>query len=130
MSGTVMAGCLCGEIRFSVADLPLMQVLCHCTDCQIISGAAYYCAYLVPLDTVSLQQGEPARYDVVADSGRRNSRRFCSSCGSRLWAELDSGVASVNGRCLDDLDHFQPSHNHLIGSATSWCQINRDLEEI
>ena len=79
MSGSVMAGCLCGEIRFSVADLPLMQVLCHCTDCQIISGAAYYCAYLVPLDTVSLQQGEPARYDVVADSGRRNSRRFCSS---------------------------------------------------
>ena len=130
MSENRSGSCLCGDIRFNVPATPVLQVLCHCTDCQTISGSASYCAYIVPLDSVVLQQGEPEHYDVIADSGRRNSRRFCGNCGSRLWAELEMGTASVNGMCLDDRDHFQPSYNHRLGSAPGWCQINNELEEL
>ena len=130
MTEKIIGGCLCGEIRFSVPTEPILQVLCHCTDCQTVSGAASYCAYIVPLEGVTLLQGEPARYDVKSDSGRLNSRRFCGICGSRVWAELEMGTASVNGMCFYDRDHFQPSHNHRLNTAPGWCQINSELAEL
>ena len=78
MSGTVSGGCLCGEIRFETNADPAFQLLCHCTDCQTVSGAAAYAAYVVPLDALKVTQGEPAHFEVTADSGRINSRHFCS----------------------------------------------------
>ena len=130
MAGTITGGCLCGEIRFEAPEEPILQLLCHCTDCQRVSGAASYCAYIVPFESINLLQGKPARYDVMSDSGRLNSRRFCGACGSRVWAELEMGTASVNGMCLDDLKHFRPSHNHRLNTAPDWCQINNQLQEL
>ena len=130
MSDTVIGSCLCGEIRFSAPAEPIIQVLCHCTDCQTLSGAASYCAYIVPLEGVKLLQGRPECYDVKADTGRLNSRRFCGKCGSRVWAELEMGTASVNGLCFSDRGHFRPSHNHRLNTAPDWCQINNELDEL
>ena len=84
----------------------------------------------MPFESINLLQGKPARYDVMSDSGRLNSRRFCGACGSRVWAELEMGTASVNGMCLDDLKHFRPSPNHRLNTAPDWCQINNQLQEL
>ena len=124
MSDTVSGGCLCGAIRFETTAQPAVQLLCHCTDCQTVSGAAAYAAYVVPLDSLKVIQGEPAHYEVTADSGQINSRHFCPSCGSRVWAVLEEmGMASVNGMALDDRSHFQPVANHMPDSAPAWCQL-------
>lgn len=130
MSDKVTGGCLCGAVRFAAPAEPALQILCHCTDCQTVSGAASYCAYVVPLDSIELLEGELTTYSVQSDTDRRNSRRFCSTCGSRVWAELEIGMASVNGMCLDDRNHFQPTHNHRLNTAPSWCAINRELEDL
>lgn len=45
MSDTVEGGCLCGNIRFQTTKEPSYQLLCYCTDCQTISGAANFAAY-------------------------------------------------------------------------------------
>ena len=128
MPNNIEGGCRCGEIRYRVPDEPAFQLLCYCTDCQIISGAGGYAAYGVPIDSIELLSGDPARYDVQADSGRTNSRRFCAVCGTRMWAELpEMGLASINGLTLDDRSHFQPSSNHLPESAPAWCQIDESL---
>ena len=130
MSETVIGGCLCGEVRFEAPFEPLFQILCHCTDCQTVSGSASYCAYVVPIDSVELKQGETTSFGVQSDAGRTNTRRFCPKCGSRLWAELETGIASVNGMALDDRNHFNPSHNHRTNTAPDWCQINQSLEDL
>ena len=124
MSDTIAGGCLCGAIRFETSAQPTFQLLCHCTDCQTISGAAAYAAYVVPLDSLNVTRGEPAHYDVTAASGRINSRHFCPTCGTRVWAVLaEMGVASVNGLALDDRGHFQPAANHMPDSAPDWCKL-------
>ena len=51
MSDTVIGGCLCGELRFSAPAEPILHVLCHCTNCQPVSGAARYTAYIAPFKT-------------------------------------------------------------------------------
>lgn len=130
MSTTITGGCLCGSIRFETTSEPAAQVLCYCTDCQTVSGAAAYAAYLVPMDSLKVTQGEPAHFDVTADSGRINSRHFCPTCGSRVWAVLaELGLTSINGLALDDRTHFQPAANNVPGSAPSWCQLG-DLPTI
>jgi len=124
MSNNVSGSCLCGEVRFEASAEPAMQLLCHCTDCQTVSGAAAYAAYVVPLDTLKVLQGKPAHFEVTADSGRINSRHFCPNCGTRVWAVLaELGMASVNGLALDDRDHFQPEADHMPNSAPGWCQM-------
>ena len=128
MSEKISGGCLCGEIRYETTREPVFQLLCYCTDCQTVSGAGGYAAYGVPIDSIELTGGTPARYDVTADSGRINSRRFCPKCGTRVWAQLDEqGVASVNGLTLDERDHFQPQATHCVESAPGWCQIDGRL---
>ncbi|NKC01546.1 MAG: aldehyde-activating protein [Pseudomonadales bacterium] len=129
MAAKVSGGCLCGEIRFETTSEPALQVLCHCTDCQTVSGASAYSAYVVPTNALTILQGNPTSYEVRADSGRTNRRRFCPNCGSRVWAELDEmGFMSVNGLALDDRKHFQPAANLRLDSAPSWCQIDTTLE--
>lgn len=124
MSGVVSGGCLCGSIRFEATAEAAFQLLCHCTDCQTVSGAAAYAAYVVPIDTLNVTKGEPAHFEVTAESGRINSRHFCPNCGTRVWAKLtEMGMASVNGLALDDRNHFQPAANHMADSAPGWCQL-------
>ena len=116
---------MCGEVRFLANAKPAFQMLCHCTDCQTVSGAAAYAAYVVPLDELTVTQGEPGHYQVTAASGRQNARHFCTKCGTRVWAVLpELGMASVNGLALDDRNHFQPTANHMPESAPGWCAFS------
>lgn len=106
-------GCLCGAVRYSVSGEPVVQLYCYCTDCRKVSGTDGYAAYVVHRDDLTLEQGEPVRYSVTAKSGRTNTRNFCGKCGSRLWADLDTGVASVAGGSLDDPDLFFAHYGSL-----------------
>ena len=130
MSDTIEGGCLCGDIRFETTRTPVFQLLCYCTDCQIISGAPGYAAYGVLIDSLTITKGEPVEFNVLAESGRTNSRRFCGRCGTRVWAQLDElGFASVNGFSLDDRQHFKPGHNHCLDSAPDWCKLDQALQD-
>ena len=89
-----------------------------------MSGAAAYAAYVVPIESLQVTKGEPAHFEVTADSGWTNSRYFCLTCGSRVWAVLkDMRMISINGLALDDRSHFQPAANHMAGSAPDWCAL-------
>ncbi len=129
MMDKITGGCLCGAVRYETTREPAYQLLCYCTDCQTISGAPGYAAYGVPIESIVVTKGSPAEFNIRADSGRINSRRFCRDCGSRLWAQLDElGVASVNAFTLDEREHFRPTANHCPDSAPGWCKIDQTLE--
>ena len=128
----IAAGCLCGEIRFEADAIPMMAGLCYCTDCQQVSGSQFYAAYLVDLESgFKLLKGSPLTHKIVADSGRAKYHKFCSNCGSRVWAEVpEQGFASINGFAFDGKNHCKPHFNHMSDSAPSWCAIERSLEEV
>ncbi len=131
MTDKITGGCLCGSVRYETTREPVVQLLCYCTDCQTISGASGYAVYGVPIESIVVTKGSPAEFNIRADSGRLNSRRFCRDCGTRVWAQLDElGLASVNGFTLDEREHFQPMANHYPDSAPDWCNIDQTLELI
>ncbi len=128
---SVTGQCLCGDAKYVVSSDPMVQIICYCTDCQTVSGAGGYAAYIVPLDSITLNSGALATYEKPGGSGSPNQRRFCTRCGTRMWAELpDRGIASLNGLTLDDKSLFQPMGNHMVSSKPDWCQLNEALPEM
>ena len=126
----VTGGCLCGAVRYIIVGEPVIQLFCYCTDCRRVSGTDGYAAYIVQRADLNLDQGEPSSYSVTAKSGRTNTRNFCATCGSRLWADLDLGFASVSGGSLDDPDNFQPTMVHCENDAPNWGRVPSQLDSL
>ena len=62
--------CHCGLITYE-ADIDPEQVrVCHCTDCQSLTGSAFRVVVPVPADKFSMS-GEPTAYIKTAESGAR-----------------------------------------------------------
>ena len=78
--------CLCGEVRFEInTDTPILQAICHCSDCQH-EGGAYAADAVFPADAIKYTHGTPAKYDQAGTSGKNVSHYFCGKCGSSLAA--------------------------------------------
>src|SRR5262249_742768 len=77
--------CHCGLISFTAEIDPTRVMVCHCTDCQVLSGAPFRAAVAAPIETFILR-GEPKRYIKIAQNGNRRAQFFCPECGTPLYA--------------------------------------------
>ena len=76
--------CHCGLITFQAEIDPEVRV-CHCTDCQSLTGSAFRVNVPVPADKVSLS-GEPTVYVKTADSGARRAQAFSPNADRLIYA--------------------------------------------
>ncbi|KAK4502878.1 hypothetical protein PRZ48_006304 [Zasmidium cellare] len=81
--------CMCGGISYEYTGDPAVTALCHCTDCQKWTGAAYTSNVVVPRTNFKVTKGSPKDYDAVGASGKINKHWFCPTCGSSLYTELE-----------------------------------------
>lgn len=78
-------GCHCGRISYE-ADLDPEKVgICHCTDCQALSGSAFRTIAVVAGETFKIS-GEPKTYVKIGDSGNKRVQAFCPECGAHIYA--------------------------------------------
>lgn len=82
----VHGGCHCGYIRYEADVDPETVSLCHCTDCQILTGTAYRTTVQAPAASFKLLAGEPKTYVKTAESGMQRAHGFCPNCGTPLYA--------------------------------------------
>jgi hypothetical protein len=55
----IEAQCRCGAIELKIAGEPVVQLYCHCDDCQSALGAAYVPAAVYPAEAVEVVRGKP-----------------------------------------------------------------------
>ncbi len=55
----VEGACHCGQIRYEAQVDPQAVRLCHCTDCQTLSGTAYRTNVDAAADSFRLLSGQP-----------------------------------------------------------------------
>jgi len=79
-------GCHCGHITYEAEIDPEKVGICHCTDCQVLSGTAFRTIVLVPEDRFTLLSGEPKIYVKTGESGAKRAQAFCPECGSPIYA--------------------------------------------
>jgi len=81
----INGACHCGKISFTAEIDPSRVMLCHCNDCQVLSGSPFRAVVAASIGTFQLQ-GEPKAYIKVAESGNRRAQMFCPDCGTPLYA--------------------------------------------
>ncbi|HLG84226.1 MAG TPA: GFA family protein [Bradyrhizobium sp.] len=76
--------CHCGRVRFE-ADIDQGAVsICHCTDCQSLTGSPFRVTVICPGSHVHIT-GQPKIYAKAGDNGRVRYQHFCGDCGSPLF---------------------------------------------
>ena len=118
----VTGKCFCGAISFKALVDPTRVVACHCTDCQIFSGAPFRAVLPTPIGNVEVT-GTARQYVKVAESGNRRIQAFCGECGSHLWAtEGDGEPRTMNLRlgCIEERDQLTPTVQVWGHSAMPW----------
>ncbi|HEY8089288.1 MAG TPA: GFA family protein [Polyangiaceae bacterium] len=83
----VDGSCHCGFVTFTAdADAETAGV-CHCTDCQAISGSAFRTTVRAVPGTFALTSGTPTLYiKTTAESGTHREHAFCPRCGTSIYA--------------------------------------------
>ena len=67
-----------------------LQALCHCNDCQKLTGTSYSTNVLVPRTTYKLTVGTPKYWTFIQQpSGIAFKTTFCGECGGRLSKESE-----------------------------------------
>jgi hypothetical protein len=118
-------GCHCGALRYRITAPPLRTYLCHCTDCQRLSGSAFGIGVVVCEDSFSLN-GSPRIVQRVLGSGKIGHRWTCSACG--VWIcggprmHPNTGVVQriVRGGTLDETKWLKPTMHMWTRSAQPW----------
>ena len=113
--------CHCGGISFTAEIDPSRVMVCHCTDCQVLSGAPFRAVIAAPVATFKLR-GEPKSYIKVAQSGNRRAQVFCPDCGTPLYATAPENPTSVIIRlgCVTQRAQLKPAVQIWEHSALPW----------
>lgn len=128
MSELIEGGCLCGAIRFSFREKPVKVRACWCRTCQMMAaGNASISAFFLA-DSLIIS-GEPKANVRLAEGGSKIRHRFCSTCGTQLFADTDDapGFVVVRVGTLDDREIGAPQSYIWTGSAPSWGYVDPDI---
>ena len=118
----VTGACHCGFIAYEAEAEPENAAICHCTDCQSLSGSAFRTVIRVG-ETFRLLSGEPTIYVKTAESGSKRAQAFCPRCGSPIYAtSAGEGPKSYSVRAgtVRQRDRFVPRVQIWTRSQQKW----------
>ncbi len=78
--------CHCGAVSYEAEVAAGTITICHCRDCQTLTGSAFRANISAPAGSFRILSGEPRRYIKTADSGARRAHAFCAECGAPVYS--------------------------------------------
>lgn len=116
-------GCHCGLVTYEAELDPEKVVICHCTDCQVLSGTAFRTVGIVRREHFRLLSGEPKSYVKTGESGRQRAQTFCPECGSPIYATGvgdDTDFVNIRLGTARQRDRLPPKRQVWCRSAQPW----------
>jgi hypothetical protein len=100
----------------------LTVTICHCTDCQTLTGSAFRANIPAPAAQFVLHSGAPKSYVKTADSGNRRRHAFCGDCGTPIYACAVDDPQSYSLRIgtITQRAAFSPRRQIWRRSALAW----------
>lgn len=89
--------CHCGRVTYEAEIDPDRVSICHCTDCQALTGTAYRVSVGARREDVRLTGQPPKVYEKLGDSGHKRFQYFCPECGSPLFTTGEAEQAETWG---------------------------------
>lgn len=78
--------CHCGDLTYEAEIDPDNVVVCHCTDCQVMSATAFRIVARSKPNELTLLSGEPSTYSKIGTSGAERVLTFCPRCGTNVFS--------------------------------------------
>jgi hypothetical protein len=115
--------CHCGAVTFTAQIDPARAAVCHCTDCQVMSGSAFRLVVLADYASLELR-GRTKQYVKTADSGNRRAQVFCPECATPLYATSPENPVTVSIRlgCVKQRAQIAPLAQVWHRSALPWVE--------
>lgn len=110
--------CHCGYVTFEAEIDPDIVSICHCSDCQRLTGSAYRVTTFARRGDFRLTGGEPTVYVKTADSGATSLQHFCPNCGSPCYRSGEGEDADEIGIRLGTIDQ----RRQLMPKRQIWCR--------
>jgi hypothetical protein len=90
--------CHCGAVKYEAVVDPHTASLCHCTDCQTLSGAPFRASVVALAENFRIVRGQPKIYIKTGASGARRAQAFCAECGTPIYATAAESPTQYNLR--------------------------------
>jgi hypothetical protein len=117
----ITGACHCGAIQFRAEVDPSQVLVCHCADCQTLTGSAFRVNAPAAFVSFKLTAGTPKTYTKVAESGAKRLQGFCGDCGTPLYA-----VAAINPERIFLRWGAIHQRHALHPTVQIWCQSKAD----
>lgn len=119
--------CLCGAVRYSVADQFRYALNCHCSNCRRATGSAFK-----PFAGIERRQLEiiagAEQLMCYGEASGHDAR--CRICGALLYSVVrDGAYVHVALGSLGDAPSLKPSAHIFVGSKAPWFTITDDLPQ-
>jgi hypothetical protein len=115
--------CHCGAVTYEAEVDPEAVEICHCTDCQTLTGSAFRVVVPALPGSFRLLSGKPSQYVKIAESGNRRLQAFCGVCGTPIYAtSADEGPKTYGLRmgAIRQRDLLPPRAQVWTRSAQAW----------
>jgi hypothetical protein len=119
----ITGGCHCGAIRYEAEVDPATAGICHCTDCQILSGTAFRFSIRAAAGSFRIVAGAPRVYTKTAESGILRDQAFCETCGSPIYAATpgpEPRIYSIRAGTIDQRQALRPAGQIWLRSQLPW----------
>ena len=127
-SRILSGSCLCGAVRYAVADEFKYAVNCHCSDCRRATGSAFKPFAGIERAKLSLTQGE-TQVLIYGDAAANHDVR-CKVCGSLLYSVVNAGASvHVTLGTLVDAPKIRPTAHIFVGDKAPWFEITDNLPQ-
>ena len=115
--------CHCGFITYEAEIEPDKTMVCHCTDCQTLSGSAFRTVAITRLDGFRLLSGELKIYVKTGETGNKRPQSFCPNCGTPIYStsfEPGPKVYAIRAGTARQRDQLVPRAQVWARSAQHW----------
>ena len=118
----IEGGCHCGYITYEAEVDPSTLRVCHCTDCQTLSGTAFRTNVSTFKAGFKLLTGQPKIYVKTAESGNKRAQGFCPQCGTHIYAASvnDPQVYGIRVGTTRQRAELRPKTQIWYRSALDW----------
>ena len=118
----IEGACHCGAITYEAVVDPAKVTVCHCTDCQTLSGSAFRTVVPAPKEAFTLRTGQPKIYVKTAESGAKRAQAFCPDCGTPIYSAAvgDAPVFFIRVGTARQRAQLPPKSQIWCRSALDW----------
>jgi hypothetical protein len=114
--------CHCGRVSYEAEIDPQKVSICHCTDCQSLTGSPYRVTVICSAEQVRLTGARAKIYPKAGDNGRTRYQHFCGECGSPLFTSGEGGADEwgIRWGSIRQRTELRPMRQIWCRSAAPW----------